>query len=173
MAKFAGLIIKDKKMLLFLNVAKKRLSAASRASAATKKLGNGLGVIVFRDVQQHFLDEKGPDESGRIQDWKRWAPSTLQRYKKIGKDGNQILRDKGRLRQGFTPSKWRDEKKGFLFFNNQQTKKGFPYAYAHDNNEEPRTRLPRRSFMWLSNKALSDMGEITLAWVISGSIIKK
>lgn len=105
-----------------------------------------LSSVVFRDIMTHFENEQGPD--GR---WQPWSPSYREFMSRIGKGGNKILQDRGRLRGNFKPTSVRDTRQGLLWFNNAKTSKGFPYAGAH-NAGGP--KLPQRQFMWISNKAL-------------------
>jgi len=106
--------------------------------------------IVFKDVQQHFIDQSGEDGS-----WPPWS-------KNYRPNKGQLLRQTGRLRNTFKPSSYRRTGDGVLWYNNATTKQGFPYAYAHDNGESPRTQLPRRSFMWLSRGAFELIAQATL-----------
>lgn len=57
-------------------------------------------------------------------------------------------------------------KDGILFYNNAKVKgTGFPYAYAHDNDTEPRSRLPQRKFMWLSDEGMEKLIGVTEGWL--------
>lgn len=48
------------------------------------------------------------------------------KMKELGKGGNKILQDSGRLRNSFKPQNYRSVSEGILWFNNAQTKSGFP-----------------------------------------------
>jgi phage gpG-like protein len=65
---------------------------------------------------------------------------------RVGKSGNKILQDSGRLRQGLMPNNWRGTDEGLIFYNR------VPYANAHDKGV-PKRNLPSRPFMWLSKEA--------------------
>jgi hypothetical protein len=41
-----------------------------------------------------------------------------------------------------------------IWYNEEKTSKGFPYAEAHN---EGGGKLPQRQFMWISDRALDDM----------------
>ena len=121
-----------------------------------------LSAIVFRDVQEHFQDEEGPEGK-----WPDWSDSYFQYLKDIGRGGNQMLAFSGNLRQNFRPTKFRNSSEGPLWFNNAQTKDGFPYAFAHN---EGGGKLPKREFMWLSDRALYDISEQTLQFMLEEGV---
>ena len=100
-----------------------------------------LSAIVYKDVIKHFESEEG--SSGP---WAKWSSSYKDKMKEEGKDGNKILQDSGRLRNTFSPKKYRKVSGGILWFNNAEVK-GFPYAFAHDEGGK---KLPKRDCMWLS-----------------------
>jgi len=144
------------KKLKSLNTVKK--------SKEKKTLSAIISIPVFKDIIRHFEKEAGP--KGK---WKSWSTSYSDHMKKIGKGGNKILQDSGRLRQSFLKTKSnknvsgsRSVKKGILYFNNAKTAGGFAYAAAHNKGGK---RLPQRKFMWLSTKALRNISKVTLAWI--------
>lgn len=114
-----------------------------------KKVIGLLSSIVYRDIIDHFSQESGSDGP-----WKPWSDRYAAFMASIGKSGNKILQDTGRLRQAFQPSNVRSTSDGLLWFNPAKTSSGFPYAAAHD---EGGGRLPQRQFMWLSKGALSEI----------------
>lgn len=116
-----------------------------------------LSSIVYRDVMDHFEQEKGPDGK-----WKPWSKIYREHMRKIGKGGNKTLQDTGRLRQSFLPKNHRATKDGILWFNNAKTG-GFPYALAHDEGE---LGMPQREFMWLSDEAQDKISEQTLQFML-------
>jgi phage gpG-like protein len=118
--------------------------------------------IVYKDVIRHFEQEKGPDGAR----WTRWMTSYRKQLQRQGKAGNQILQDNGDLRKNFRPTNTRRRKKSIVWYNNAKTEKNFPYAYAHDNDETPRTKLARRSFMWLSDNAMDQIVDKSLKYFI-------
>jgi len=117
-----------------------------------KKLADVASPMVFSDVQEHFAKEEGPEGH-----WEGWSfsyfdkliNSKKKRFASHAASG-KILQFSGKLRNNFLPTKKRVEKYKITWFNNAKTKKGFPYAYAHDTGGP---KLPQRSFMWLSNSA--------------------
>ncbi len=112
-----------------------------------------LNAIVFKDVIRHFETESGP--AGR---WQAWSA----RYAKKRK-GGKILQDTGKLRNAFKPTNFRKDDNGIVWFNDAKTKKGFPYAFAHDTGGP---KLPKRSFMWLSNDAIKQIESDTLEFLL-------
>jgi phage gpG-like protein len=125
---------------------------------------NAVSVIVFQDIMDHFEKEKGP--TGK---WKSWSSIYASRMAKVGKGGNKILQDTGRLRNSFLPTNWRVKSDGIEWYNPATTNNGFPYAKAHD---EGSGSLPARTFMWLSDKSMDKIGRLTAAWMASGKKAK-
>jgi len=123
-----------------------------------RKYGGLLSANVFRDIMDHFEQQEGSEGK-----WKQWSFWYTQQMEKNGKGGNKILQDTGRLRQSFKPQNWRSVKNGYLWFNNAQTKSGFPYAAAHDEGGE---RLPKRDFMWLSDNTMEEIAVQTLLFLM-------
>lgn len=116
-----------------------------------------ISLFVFQDIINHFEKEQGP--SGK---WKAWSKVYAEHMETIGKGGNKILQDSGRLRQSFTPGQWRKRPAGIEWYNPAKTKGGFPYAAAHD---EGGPKLPQRRFMWLSDSAMNKISEATAAFL--------
>lgn len=113
-----------------------------------------LSAIVFADVISHFEQQKGPN--GR---WTPWSKVYAERMAAKGKSTNKLLQDTGRMRNSFLPTNVRKQRDGLLWFNNARTKKGFPYAKAHD---EGGPKLPQREFMYLSDMAMEKIAAIAL-----------
>ena len=109
----------------------------------------------------HFKQEQG---TGRVP-WVKWSKSHRKAMERIGKGGNKILQDTGRLRGSFLPTQRRMSAEGILWFNPAKTKKGFPYAAAHQEGGE---KLPARPFMWISDKTLDNIGAQTLKFLEEG-----
>lgn len=118
-----------------------------------------LSSIVYADVMDHF--NKQESDSGP---WKQWSSGYKKYMRSIGKEGNKILQDTGRLRNNFKPQKVKRTSQGYMWFNDASTSKGFPYAYAHN---EGGPQLPKRKFMWLSNNAIDKISVQTLQFIIS------
>jgi len=151
MADQADIVIDDKEVRDYLAGLTKRWDQIEKRDKAVVGI---ISAIVFRDVIQHFQREEGPD--GR---WRAWSPSYAKFMATIGKSGNQILQDSGRLRNSFQPTNARATREGILWFNNAKTASGFPYAAAHNDGGG---RLPQRRFMWLSDGAVGDIAEQVL-----------
>lgn len=124
---------------------------------AEEKFVNILSAIVFQDIMSHFEKERGSKGP-----WKPWSKMYADHMAMIGKGGNKILQDTGRLRQSFTPGQWRSHPAGIEWYNPAKTSSGFPYAYAHN---EGGPKLPKRDFMWLSKTALDKMAKATVAFL--------
>lgn len=127
-----------------------------------KEYGLAIGAHVQKDVFAHFENEEGPD--GR---WKEWSDIYTEHMLRIGKAGNNLLQDSGRMRNTLKPGNFRRANEGLEWFNNAKTKAGFPYAYAHD---EGGPKLPKRQFMWASSKLMDDVARITLAFALRGKL---
>lgn len=121
-----------------------------------------LSAIVFRDIISHFQQEEGSEGK-----WKHWSDSYKEYLEMKGRSGNQILQYTGRLRNSFKPTNVRSSSQGISWFNDAKTKSGFPYAYAHNEGGE---KLPKRDFMWASDKAQDSMAEQTLQFMIEKGI---
>lgn len=130
----------------------------NKLTANIKKVKSGnmpkliarFGTIIAADVFKHFTTEEGPNGS-----WEVWS-------KNYNPGKGRILQQTGRLRNSFKPTNFRKDSEGLLWYNNAMTKAGFPYAYAHDNDEGGREQLPQRKFMWVSNSAMDQLAEATL-----------
>lgn len=137
---------------------------AKRVRDAEKGIDEFAGVLsstVFQDVIGHFEQQMGSEGP-----WKAWSTAYADHMREIGKGGNRILVDSGRLRSSFLPTNFRAAPGGIQWYNPAKTKDGFPYAFAHDNDTKPRSRLPRRDFMWLSRGAQERIAEITIRWIL-------
>jgi hypothetical protein len=121
-----------------------------------------LSAIVYQDIKDHFENEAGSNGP-----WKQWSKFHRERMQEIGKGGNKILQDSGRLRNNFKPTNVKKTKEGFLWFNDAKTKKGFPYAAAHDVGGP---KLPKRDFMWLSEKAMGRIEIETLQFMLDEGV---
>jgi phage gpG-like protein len=149
----------DKEVQEFLRSVDKNLKEIKDGK---RKYTGLLSAIVYEDVMGHFENETG--SSGP---WKKWSKIYRERMQEIGKGGNKILQDSGRLRNNFKPTKVKKTKEGFLWFNDAKTKSGFPYAAAHDNGG---SKLPKRDFMWLSSKAMDKIEIQTLQFMLDEGV---
>jgi phage gpG-like protein len=124
------------------------------------EFGGIVSSIVYADIMEHFAKERGPEGK-----WTKWSDTYADHMKRIGRAGNKLLQFNGNLRQKFLPQNWKGTSDGILFFNNAQTKSGFPYAFAHD---EGGPKLPQRKFMWISPRAMSKILTQTIQWLAEG-----
>lgn len=150
----AEAVFEDKEIKDFL----KNLSVKLKnVKDGERKYTGLLSAIVFKDIMQHFEKEEGSEGK-----WKHWSYYYTVQMEKSGKGGNKILQDSGRLRQSFRPTK-----DGISWFNDAVTKKGFPYAFAHNEGDG---KLPKRDFMWASDSAQEAMAVQTLQFMIDEGI---
>lgn len=147
----------SKKALQFFDTMAKNLSDITEKQ---KLYVNSISPFVFRDYIEHFDKEMGP--TGR---WKSWSAVYRERQIKRGKGSNKILQDNGRLRNTFKATNYRKAPEGVLWFNDAKTAKGFPYAAAHEDGDG---NLPKRSFMWLTQKAIDNIAKTTVAFLTRG-----
>jgi phage gpG-like protein len=136
----------------------KTLSDRWQQVETRNEFGAIIASTVYADIIDHFRQEQG--SNGK---WKSWSDAYAQHMASIGKGGNQILQDSGRLRMSFTPSDYYGTDAGIVFYNRAQTKGGFPYAKAHN---EGGPVLPKRDFMWLSNQAMDKIVDIATRWLL-------
>lgn len=136
----------------FLASLQERFGSIERGSA---EMGGIIGATVFQDILDHFDKETGPAGA-----WDSWSDSYAKYMESIGKGGNKILQDSGRLRQGITPSNYRPTQEGVIFYNDLLTAEGFPYAHHHDEG----SKNPR-PFMWVSSDAMDRIAEQLLNWI--------
>ena len=142
----AEIVFDNKEALELLRGMSKRIDQITEHD---KKVVGLLSAIVYRDIIDHFSTETGPEGP-----WKPWSDSYQRFMASIGKGGNKILQDTGRLRNSFKPANVRSTSEGLLWFNDAKLSSGFPYALAHD---EGFGRLRQRQFMWLSDKAMEEI----------------
>jgi hypothetical protein len=141
----------------------KELQRRSKAiERGEREYALAIGALVQKDVIHHFENEEGP--KGR---WKEWSRIYTEHMLRIGKAGNQLLQDTGRMRNTLKPSNYRKQSEGLEWYNNAKTKRGFPYAYAHDEGGDI---LPKRTFMWASNKLMDNVARTTLAFALRGAL---
>lgn len=156
MAEYSVAEFKDEEVREFLTDLSKKVGQIDRGKGKYTGL---LSAIVFSDVNEHFKEEKGSDGP-----WAKWSKAYMDKMQSEDKAGNKILQDSGRLRQNFKPTDVKFSQNGFLWFNDAKTKIGsFPYAWAH---EEGDGKLPKREFMWLSDKAMEKISVQTLQFLI-------
>lgn len=122
----------------------------------SKALGGIISSKVFGNIIKHFESETGPQGK-----WKEWSRAYADHMNKIGKGGNMILQDTGRLRQSITPAQGMQKiiAGGIMFYS--------PVVYSgiHDQGSKERN-MPQRQFMWLDDDALETIGDLALKWVV-------
>lgn len=104
--------------------------------------------FVIKDINNHFEKMAGPQGK-----WPEWSIPYKERMIKLGKGNNFILRDTRDLEKGMIPGNYRVGRGNVVWFNTVE------YARRHD---EGTGGMPRRSFMWLSEKALDKIGSAAL-----------
>ncbi len=126
------------------------------------KVARMLGAIVYRDIIDHFEKEEGPDG-----DWAPWSDKYARFMERIGKSGNFILRDTGKMYNTMTPIKtggnFKKTSAGFLWFN------PLPYSGAHEYGSKAKN-IPSRSFMWLSDLAMREIEDQTLKFMLDEGV---
>lgn len=123
----------------------------SKIKNADRELAGLISVGVFRDIVRHFEKEEGPEG-----EWTPWSDAYAAHMKRIGKGGNKILQDTGRLRQSLIQGTRAGVESGYLFINPAKTPSGFPYAAYHDQ---------KREFMWLSENARENLAGQVIDWL--------
>lgn len=151
-------VLDDKEVTDFLKGLDTRLKEVKDGK---KKFVGLLSAIVFGDVISHFEQEKGSDGK-----WKSWSSSYKKHMNQIGRSGNKVLQFSGRLRQNFKPTDYKSSRDGINWFNDAVTN-GYPYAWGHNEGDG---KLPKREFMWLSDKAMDSITEKTLQFLIDEGV---
>jgi len=168
MAEYPTEVIFEDKTIqdFFKNITKKLKNVEN----GEKKYSAILSVHVFADIINHFRKEEGSEGL-----WQEWSPRYTDYMNEIGKSGNKILQWTGRLRNNFGKSanevatkSLRTSSNNYTWFNNAKVgRKNFPYAAAHDAGGPI---LPKRDFMWLSDKAAEKMASDTLNFILDENI---
>ena len=120
-----------------------------------------VGAIAFGDVMDHYAKGEGPDGK-----WKPWSAAYTSHMNSIKKGGNNVLMDTGRMRNTtLFPFQGSGAAKDAILINPAKTKakKPFPYAFAHN---EGGSQLPKREFMWLSDKGMQKVADQTLKFLL-------
>lgn len=110
--------------------------------------------IGFGDIVKHFDQESGPGGH-----WAERLPKTQAAYDRIGgtyRSSNKILQLTGRLRQSILPQEGRSQIVGIDMVRMYA---GTAYSRTHDEGD-PSRNMPKREFMWLSDKAQQVMAEM-------------
>lgn len=108
----------------------------------------------FADIMRHFKNESGPDGG-----WQNLAPSTIAARKKGG-GGAKILQDTGRLRSSIAAKSTRRRGRDSVeMFSSVR------YSGKHDRGID----VPRREFMWLSERAQELMAQTVIEFSLKGT----
>lgn len=145
---------------------------------------SNLSAFVVQDVFDHFEKQEGSEGP-----WQQWSDSYKASinedtfFRRIGgrtipfkydevenrpkppRKPGMILQDTARLKNSFLPDEnFRVNAAGIIWYNNAKIKgSGFPYAFAHNEGGE---KLPKRDFMWLSDKAMEKISNATLDYML-------
>lgn len=133
----------------------KKLNIKWKDIQKRKEFGALVSSIAFSDIIQHFEKEVGPDGK-----WKGWSEVYRQHMNRIGKGGNKILQDTGRLRGSLMPGgkgKHRSSAEGVTLYTKVQ------YAAAHQDGSD---NMPARPFMWLSSNGMERLIKATGNWLL-------
>lgn len=130
------------------------------------------GTVGFKDIIEHFAEEKGPNGA-----WPIRSPSTKERYARILSGmskppagtargafdpSNKLLQLTGLLRQSLMPGKGgirSGGKNAVVMFTN------VVYARTHDEGRGP---IPQREFMYLSEGGQQRMVDVLLGMITEG-----
>lgn len=148
MAENATITIDDKEVRKLIDGLIKNVGEISNRG---KRYVGLLSSIVIGDVISHFSKEEGPEGK-----WKPWSNRYRTYMTSIGKGGNLILSDTGKLRQGWQPARYRASKEGVLWYNPVE------YAAKHDQGISP---YPKRKFTWISKHASSEIERQTALFI--------
>lgn len=180
----AEIVFENKEIKDFILSLSRRLKTIKDGG---KKYIGLLSAIVYKDVMNHFDEEKG--SAGP---WPEWSLSyamtvngrgAFRRFKgrtvfldpyqmelyniKPPRKPGKKLQDKGRLRNSFTPTKVKVTPNAITWFNKAVTKGGYPYAWAHNEGDG---NIPKRDFMWASDTAQESIAEKTLQFMIDEGV---
>ena len=151
MADFA-IFADDRNAQAWLRRLQRKVSEVKGGKAAFAAL---CSAVVFKDVIEHFDEERGSEGK-----WAKWSAAYTKHMNSIGKGGNKILQDTGKMRNALTPIRagrgYKNVSDGILWFN----KVG--YSGRHDRGEGQ----TKRDFMWLGKAALEDIEKVTLAFIL-------
>lgn len=154
----AELKIKDAKMKRLLSTMHKRLEKFDKKA---RDYTAAISSPIFRNLISHFEDAPRGTSGGTVGQfvWPAWSQVYAEHMERLGKGGNKLLQDTGRLRQAFLPANQKSKvvSEGILFLNET------PYAGAHDEGTED---IPKRPFMWTDDATMETVGQITLAFVL-------
>ena len=135
---------------VFLKRLEKKSGDIKRGS---KELAGIISANVFRAIISNFESQQGPDGP-----WQAWSNAYREHMQKSGKGGNRILQDSGRLRGSLMPAtgKVRASAEGIMFYSTSK------YGKRHD---EGTAGMPKRKFMWISDKNMNAIRDQALAWL--------
>lgn len=136
------------------------LDGMARRTTDFRPLLSRLAILGFKDVQEHFRLESGPD--GR---WHPLKESTIRR-RRSGPNpsrGYKILQDTGALRNALTPGSGERIFEGTSKITLTLDTNRIKYAGTH---EFGRGSIPARPFMWLSSEMRERMSGLFAKWIM-------
>jgi len=153
-----GITFKNKEVMEFFGrIAKNNDDIEQR----TTDYWSSITAPAMRSVLHHFSHQMGPDGK-----WQDWSQVYADHMASVGKSGNKILTDTGRLRQSLQMADTSSRiKRGELLFNPAQSDDGKPYAYNHDTGSGGQKQ---RKFMWLGKPTMNVIANITAAYLLGG-----
>ena len=133
----------------------------ARGTKGWKLLKAVYSIIGFKDVIQHFKDEKNP----KGKQWKRWLNRKTGKHdlnvRPSRRGGTKMLQDTGLLRKSIM-SKWMKAR------SRNSIKVFSPLGYS-GRHDEGIGKMPKREFMYLSSDAQDKMVGM-IAKIISGEV---
>lgn len=123
-----------------------------------------LAVVAFKDVMDHFSEEKAPE--GR---WKPLSQKTIDRRRQGPKRGRgiRILQDEGILRNSLHPTSPNQHQEVRIEPRRIILRTNVKYASTH---EYGRSGIPARRFMWVSVGARQNMADVSAKWIARAEI---
>jgi phage gpG-like protein len=134
----------------------KRIQAKWSDIDKRKKYAAMASGVAFADIIDHFNKSQGP--KGK---WQQWSSLYREHMEKIGKGGNKILIDSGRLRgslAGGGSQKYKTNTYGILLSTKVKYAAAHQYGYKKKN-------IPARPFMWLSKTGMKRLIMVTERWL--------
>lgn len=147
---------------------------SSSGKGVTKILRAVFGTFGFKDINDHFRNEEGPEGQ-----WSKRKASTQQMYSDIASGrrkppkgmamgtfspSNKLLQLTGNLRQSILPTNVKNvTSDSIMVFSNS------PYGASHQDGDRSRG-LVARPFMWLADSTLNKMAQTSLdLWLQGGT----
>jgi phage gpG-like protein len=109
---------------------------------AQKKFMKLAATAIFKDVVQHFEQERGPEEK-----WKRfkWPDGKVRNTRPTKRGGSKILQDTGRLKGSVVP---------FVEKESAGARTNLEYAIYHNEGTK---KIPQREFAYASDETIGKL----------------